>query len=602
MVGFTQDVKKKPEIKCKVELFDFGANGKYVYLPRPLRFYIVNVLGISDAGSRNYSRNELLVEDEMELYEIKVDLSVSLDVLLVLAPEMMRLHNLRTHHNLQANSTGGEANPFAEEISQFKELFELLEKESNSESLREEDKSKTSIGKLYKLLNQPGKEWVTRDPYADIVFKSCNARIIKTTTGTIFSVTGDVRIVERGKLVSRSVEFQFPYFVGLKPWSEIGLCLLDPTHEKYGYYMERGRKVVQVSENPSYMMYDGSLVRRLPFGDRKFKAKGRVMIDKLGMRESDVNYSSYFGESDHRNMLLSLDREEENLGIKLSEVPPDEFRCVIPFIYGFSFVSKVWGEMLIDNIRPIQFREETFEHLVLDKDTKDLLLTLVENSEERGLDFIDGKGGGLIFLLNGATGVGKTLTAEAVAEKLHRPLYIVGVGELGTTTAELEDKLRLILDTAAAWNAVLLIDECDIFMEERSDNNIERNAMVGIFLRLLEYYEGVLFLTSNRAHKIDEAFYSRISLSIHYPNLSEENRRQIWRGLLDLYGMKDIDETVLSKYDMNGRHIKGVLRIISAVSKPKGKPPTTEDFINIIQKEQAFKRFANAPSQYTLNI
>src|ERR1019366_6660596 len=96
-----------------------------------------------------------------------------------------------------------------------------------------------------------------------------------------------------------------------------------------------------------------------------------------------------------------------------------------------------------------------------------------------------------------------TLTSEAIADTLHRPLYSVSVGELGVSPEELESKLRKILDLAFQWNAVLLLDEADIFMEARDTNNIERNAMVSIFLRLLEYYSGVMFLTTNRVKSFD---------------------------------------------------------------------------------------------------
>ena len=53
--------------------------------------------------------------------------------------------------------------------------------------------------------------------------------------------------------------------------------------------------------------------------------------------------------------------------------------------------------------------------------------------------------------------VGKTLTAEAISEYLHRPLYAVSVGELGTSVVELERKLSEILEVASIWNAVILI-------------------------------------------------------------------------------------------------------------------------------------------------
>jgi len=61
-------------------------------------------------------------------------------------------------------------------------------------------------------------------------------------------------------------------------------------------------------------------------------------------------------------------------------------------------------------------------------------------------DWIKGKGGGLVVLLHGVAGVGKTLTAEAVAELLHRPLYTVGSGELGWMASEVEASLKTHLE------------------------------------------------------------------------------------------------------------------------------------------------------------
>ena len=69
---------------------------------------------------------------------------------------------------------------------------------------------------------------------------------------------------------------------------------------------------------------------------------------------------------------------------------------------------------------------------------------------------------------------------------LHKPLYVVGAGDLGTDPSTLDSKLTGILHVAAKWKAVVLIDEADVFLEERSTANLERNAMVAVFLRQLE--------------------------------------------------------------------------------------------------------------------
>jgi SpoVK/Ycf46/Vps4 family AAA+-type ATPase len=94
------------------------------------------------------------------------------------------------------------------------------------------------------------------------------------------------------------------------------------------------------------------------------------------------------------------------------------------------------------------------------------------------------------MLLSGKPGVGKTLTAEAVAEHMHCPLHSITSGDLGSAPHEVEQSLTSALDLVSRWNAVLLIDECDVFLEARAAHDIERNRLVSIFLRTLEYFEG----------------------------------------------------------------------------------------------------------------
>lgn len=140
---------------------------------------------------------------------------------------------------------------------------------------------------------------------------------------------------------------------------------------------------------------------------------------------------------------------------------------------------------------------------------------------------------GLILVLHGPPGVGKTLTAETVAEYCKRPLYMVSSGDLGTDESTLDTKLSRILDMASTWKAVLLIDEADIFLERRSLHDMERNSLVSIFLRVLEYYEGILFLTSNRNATFDDAFKSRIQVPLKYSSLTVESRKQVWKNFLE---------------------------------------------------------------------
>lgn len=169
-----------------------------------------------------------------------------------------------------------------------------------------------------------------------------------------------------------------------------------------------------------------------------------------------------------------------------------------------------------------------------------------------------------ICLLSGPPGVGKTLTAEAVAENLRVPLHTLSSGDLGSQPWEVERGLSQILELVARWNAILLLDECDVFLEARSTHDLERNKVVSIFLRTLEYYEGILFMTTNRVDNIDAAFQSRIHVSLEYPDLNAESRVQIWKNFLATFNQKpeitdgDIEE--LAKMKLNGRQIKNILK------------------------------------------
>lgn len=157
-----------------------------------------------------------------------------------------------------------------------------------------------------------------------------------------------------------------------------------------------------------------------------------------------------------------------------------------------------------------------------------------------------------------------------MAEYVHRPLYMVSSGDLGVTSTSLDHELTRIMDLTSTWRAVLLIDEADVFLERRSLHDLHRNAMVSVFLRVLEYYTGILFLTTNRVETFDDAFKSRIHIPIRYTNLSVESRIQIWRNFCKMVpGGVDIDDAgiaILAEHDLNGRQIKNVIKAAESLA------------------------------------
>ena len=165
----------------------------------------------------------------------------------------------------------------------------------------------------------------------------------------------------------------------------------------------------------------------------------------------------------------------------------------------------------MSRLRDVNWNDFAFDALVLGEKQKKLIHSLVRehaSQPDRFDDIISGKGRGLVGLLAGTPGCGKTLTAEAVAETTRKPLYSVSAGELGTTPEAVEDRLLKVLELAQMWDAVLLLDEAEVFLQQRSPTDVKRNALVSIFLRQLEYYQGILILTTNMPEQCDAAFES----------------------------------------------------------------------------------------------
>lgn len=443
------------------------------------------------------------------------------------------------------------------------------------------DSAEVSVDELLAVMGTPGLLVEFNDPLgSSVALITKSATIQRTYQGTFIAVSGTIHLYN-GKLLQSTYTFKIPVFGGRKTFTELGVRDLTNMQEERERLIARGKRYVDYTANTAYLQCNGMLVRRNWYGKQQFNAKGRCMVDFNAMKMMDDEYDAFFGIDRYRQV------EQEAVTILTDEV----YLTCAPFVYGFSLKVKKWGEMRMDDLEPVNFRDDAFDNLVMDDVRKNMILALVKTRFEGKRDIVEGKGGGTIFLLEGTPGVGKTLTAETVAEVLHRPLHMVSVGELGTSADQLEERLRKILDIATVWNAILLIDEADVFMEQRKADDIERNAMVGVFLRLLEYYEGILFLTTNRAANIDQAFYSRISMSIHFDPLDAEARFTIWENLLAVAGITTISEGdigELCEYELNGRQIKNVINNARSLALHDGREVELSDMEMVIAVGEDF--------------
>lgn len=213
----------------------------------------------------------------------------------------------------------------------------------------------------------------------------------------------------------------------------------------------------------------------------------------------------------------------------------DEDLVLLPKrLFAYALRERRFIAVDLNLLKPIRREIGVFEDLRIQREYKDVVRGLVmshfqkkalerkyaaASKEGPGQDLIQGKGRGLVVLLHGVPGVGKTATAEAVAMENRKPLFVITCGDLGLTPDEVESSLKNVFRLANLWDAVLLFDEADVFLSQRSKQDMKRNALVSVFLRVLEYYNGLLFLTTNRVGTIDEAFKSRIHLSLYYVSI-----------------------------------------------------------------------------------
>ncbi|KAI3317698.1 hypothetical protein HD806DRAFT_514024 [Xylariaceae sp. AK1471] len=246
-------------------------------------------------------------------------------------------------------------------------------------------------------------------------------------------------------------------------------------------------------------------------------------------------------EIDHLALNNFIQSNQHTLGPRTHTKLEEEDLMLLPrHVHGFILRSRQWISLCVDDLSEVRF-ESGFDELMLPERHKSTIQALVNVHENAvtstgkvsptigsSIDLVKGKGAGLILLLHGEPGVGKTLTAECVADNTKRPLFPITCGDIGETATEVEKNLHYNFRLAHKWGCVLLLDEADVFLAKRNKTDLRRNAVTSVFLRSLEYYAGILFLTTNRVGNIDPAFKSRLHMSLFYPKFDLEATTRLY--------------------------------------------------------------------------
>ncbi|OAP62732.1 hypothetical protein AYL99_01959 [Fonsecaea erecta] len=275
-------------------------------------------------------------------------------------------------------------------------------------------------------------------------------------------------------------------------------------------------------------------------------------------------------------------------------VDEEDYQCLLypPRVLGYATQQKMWAQFIVNNTALVSSElSRAFEDkLELDQKDKNMIKALVENHESskdtnqtQVNDIIESKGKNLVILLHGPPGVGKTLTAETIAEATGKPLLVVTVAEIGLEASKAEKSLEQIFYLAGAWEAILLIDEADVFLES-------------LLLRVLEYFEGVMILTTNRITSLDIAVQSRIHLAIRYNDLTKDQKIKIFNiflsqlvkdGRVDVDGIDEWIRWVGSEAEVNGRQIRNIVSSAYLLARSQHRNLRREDLqdVNGIMKK-----------------
>jgi len=394
--------------------------------------------------------------------------------------------------------------------------------------------------------------------------------IIGKTVAEIFAAQGYLK--ETPELMAAYNYSSERYFKWRSEYSRqfsgrgIGIFADDPTASHRNTDWTRKNIVVLSS--------GGGLARLV--NDEEILSERELTLDASG----DIfgKYLRKAGRSANYNMKI------ENSVEKIQDALPENLFTELP-IHGYVLMfhlelhHHVWVH--VDDMEPYAYQPDLKQKLILPPEQTDLIDILTAEMDVLMDDIIEGKSGGTTVLCAGPAGVGKTLTAEVYSEIIKRPLYRVHSGQLGLNVTEMEIALKNTLVRAQRWGAVMLIDEADVYIKRR-DDNIAANAVVGVFLRVLEYFNGLLFLTTNRVGDIDEAIVSRCIALIRYHPPGLEDRRKIWTVMAEQFGLQlepELLDTLAVKFpEASGRDIKGLAKLVAKYCHHKSVSPTLAVF------------------------
>lgn len=202
-----------------------------------------------------------------------------------------------------------------------------------------------------------------------------------------------------------------------------------------------------------------------------------------------------------------------------------------------------------------------------------------------------GRGLGISALFAGASGTGKTMAAEVLANELRLDLYRIDLSAVVSKyIGETEKNLRRIFDAAEAGGVILLFDEADALFGKRSEvkdsHDRHANIEVSYLLQRMEAYRGLAILTSNIKSALDTAFLRRIRFIVQFPFPNAAQRAQIWQRIFPTQTPTEgLDTHKLAQLNIAGGHIRNIAMNAAFLAADANEPVRMSHLLRATRSE-----------------
>lgn len=262
--------------------------------------------------------------------------------------------------------------------------------------------------------------------------------------------------------------------------------------------------------------------------------------------------------------------------------------------------SRVQSRARLDDLAQRIESPATWDDLVLPEAQREILREIAIHVRQRtkvyqhwGFAGKGARGLGISALFAGASGTGKTMAAEVLANELRLDLYRIDLSSVVSKyIGETEKNLRRLFDAAEAGGAILLFDEADALFGKRSEvkdsHDRYANIEVSYLLQRMESYRGLAILTTNLKSALDTAFLRRIRFVVQFPFPDAVQRAEIWRRVFPpATPTEGLNVEALARLSVAGGNIRNIALNAAFLAADADEPVRPSHLLNAARAEYA---------------